>query len=317
MRLIQALQALVLVLTAAGAFTVQLGNRSSGCPGQTPLGPGSLPEAPNATASPADTLLRAAYAGCAKYDVFAHFDAAAAEAAVGAGEAPPIRMSLPAVSILIGAFQRYATLEMIVKSLRMQVGVRVEIIIADAGSQPPVLQAVPGLAAAVDKVIYQADDGLYHRVRSFRLAAAAASNEVLVLLDDDVVPASRHWAAAAFRTVSPPSSSGIARMPLVIKEFKGDLSDAASRVEEVSHFSWGPDAISGFSTCNLAIRRGVWDRLGGFDMRYDGVYGEEDHDFNRRVREAQVQVGMAPPYGCALHVGLFFGNRGLGKPSKG
>jgi hypothetical protein len=59
----------------------------------------------------------------------------------------------------------------------------------------------------------------------------------------------------------------------------------------------------------MAVRRSTWDALGGFGWRFDGVYGEEDLEFHRRAGAAGLRYASAAPFGCALHVGLFYGNR--------
>jgi len=221
----------------------------------------------------------------------------------------------PAVSVLIGAFQRFATLELIVSSLRRQKGVLIEIIVSDGGSNPSILASIPATAALVDKIIYRKDDGLYHRVRSFNEAAEAATHSIFILLDDDVIPAGDYWALAAFRSLDT-SDAGISRMPVVIREFKDDLSDVATRKEELLSLSWA-NAIVTFSTWNVAIRRASWEAIGGLAWRFDGIYGNEDHDFHNRAVASGLHYTNAPPTACALHAGLFFGNRGLNKPEIG
>ena len=214
------------------------------------------------------------------------------------------------LSVVIGAFQRPLTLKLIVDALRAQRLVQqVEIIVLDAGTSPPLSEQLPGLA--VDQMHYWAEDGLYHRVRSFNKGVAAASHAFVVLLDDDVVPASDYWAHAVLSGFAESPQTSFLRLPLEILEFMDELRDAPSRYHELDQLRWGKTID--FTTTNFAVRKEAWDALGGFDWRLDGVYGEEDKDFHARAAQAGAVYGVSSEAGCALHVGWFFGNRGLKK----
>ena len=214
------------------------------------------------------------------------------------------------LSVVIGAFQRPLTLKLIVDALRAQrLVANIEIIVLDAGTDPPLSEQLPGLA--VDQMHFWAEDGLYHRVRSFNKGVAAASHAIVVLLDDDVVPASDYWAHAVLSGFALSPLTSFLRLPLEILEFMDELRDAPSRYRELDQLRWGKTID--FTTTNFAVRKEAWDSLGGFDWRLDGVYGEEDKDFHARAAQAGAVYGVASEAGCALHVGWFFGNRGLKK----
>lgn len=248
-------------------------------------------------------LLAAARSSCESYSAMVRAD-------LESSASPPSPATLPGVSVIVGTYQRFGTLQLLVQALRAQQLVQVEIIVVDAGSTPPASLVLPDLQA--DTYLYRAYDGLYHRVRSYNEGAALAKHDILVLLDDDVVPASEYWAYAAVSSLRDHPSSSIARLPMIIKEFQADLRDAQSRVEEVEGYApvW-PGSYFDFSTCNLVVKKTVWQQLGGFDRAYDGRYGDEDRDFHRRAGEAGIGYARGPPYGCALHVGVFYGNRGI------
>ena len=245
-------------------------------------------------------LMEALRTSCAIHDNEALADASGADA-------PPLNES---VSVVIGAWQRPLTLALIVAALKRQKLVTVEIVLVDAGSWPPLLQRLPGLD--VDTYIYHREDGAYHRVRSFNEGVAAARNEILLLLDDDVIPASDYWAFAAVFSAYKHLHAGIIRLPLHILEFRYDLSDALSRLSELATTTWS-DKWHGFPTYNIMVRKSIWQQLGGLDMSFDGIYGEEDRKFHRDAERTGIRYDRGPLYGCALHAGVFFGNRGTGK----
>ena len=265
--------------------------------GASPPSPGSDPRLPNATRANARAMWHAIRGGCSR-----HFNATELS----------LRPALNAsISVVIGAFQRAATLDVVVAALRRQRHVAaVEVLVADAGSSPPLHAQLPELAA--DQLRYWRDDKLYHRVRNFNTGVAAAAHDVVVLLDDDVVPASDFWAYTALATLDAHPEFAMLRLPVEILEMRADLSDAEARRGELEGLTWSEP--HGFPTWNLAVRRSAWEALGGFDKRYDGVYGEEDTDFYARAAGKGLNVGRAEKSACAVHVGVFFGNRGLNKP---
>jgi hypothetical protein len=272
----------------------------------------------NATSFAAPTLVQADDALAA-----GHANAAIVAAAIRAGCAkhfnesemmrrPPLNAS---VSVIIGAWNRPLTLRVIVAALRQQrlIAGKVEIIVMDGGSSPPISQLLPGLD--VDQLHYWKEDGLYHRVRSFNAGVAFSSHDVVILLDDDVIPASDFWAYTAVAALTSEPDKSVMRMPLAILEMKADLGDAQGRRAELEGQGW--ETLYGFTTTNIALRRQAWDKLGGLNALHDGVYGDEDTDFHSRAAAQGLAYGVTGKSGCGAHVGLFFGNRGTGKPRRG
>jgi predicted glycosyltransferase involved in capsule biosynthesis len=98
---------------------------------------------------------------------------------------------------------------------------------------------------------------------------------------------------------------------MVIKEFRSDLSDIQHRAEEISQIKDWPKSFPGFTSCNVAFRRSGWQQLGGFDWKYDGHYGGEDNDLHARAATLGLLYGEAPLHSCAVHIGVFYGNRGI------
>lgn len=59
-------------------------------------------------------------------------------------------------------------------------------------------------------------------------------HSTIILLDDDVVPMSDYWAYGAAKTFASDPGLSIVRVPMVIEEFKSDLSDIEKRKVEIS-----------------------------------------------------------------------------------
>ena len=212
------------------------------------------------------------------------------------------------VSVIIGTYNRHLSLDAIIKVLKRQRLVdNLEIIVSDGGSWPPVFLLVPD--RNVDVVIYRRFDGKYHRVRSFNEGVRASKYDVLIFLDDDVIPASDFWAFAALSALQK-SNASIVRMPMYLSpdlQMKHDLSDALvaqAHLAQPRSFQ-----ISDWTTVNMAIRKSVWESVGGLNWSYDGKYGYEDFEFHSRVKQLNICYARAEIFGCAVHIGTFYKKR--------
>ncbi len=219
------------------------------------------------------------------------------------------------VSVVISAFQRYSSLSLMILALRRQKHVQLEIVLVDSGSWPPLLENIPGLN--VDTYIYRKEDGLYHRVRAFNEGISASKHDIIILMDDDIVPLSDYWALSAALALHGPDKASIARLPLQYFNFAPDFADASSSTERIRALRWDTHARNfpylDYSTCNMAIRRDAWNTVGGFDWKYDGRYGHDDTLFHVIAEQKSIRYTRAKPYGCAMHVGVAFKKRVLGR----
>lgn len=221
------------------------------------------------------------------------------------------------VSVVIGAYNRSLSTSLIISALARQRKMNLDIVLVDAGTQPPLLVQYPHFSEVVSTFVYHAYDQTYHRVRNFNEGVALAKYDVIVLLDDDVIPANEFWAYGVHHAFATDPSLSVVRMPMVIKEFRSDLSDVLRRDEEIRSIQDWTTSYPPFTSCNVAFSRSAWRTLFGFAAVFDGKYGGEDEDIHRRARAAGMKYGKAPPYSCALHVGLFYGNRGINNRGSG
>jgi glycosyltransferase involved in cell wall biosynthesis len=232
-----------------------------------------------------------------------------------------------ALSVVVGAYSRPLTLTLIVESLRRQRLVEdLEVLVMDGGSDPPLQALLPDLPVDVWRAWPL--DGGYHRVRSYNEGVRLARHPIIALLDDDVVPLSEYWAHSILRTLEthqqrvPPRHNNVTLGKLEIMEFEEDLSDVPRRFRDVDTLHWmgkqdkktGGFAIGdGFyekSTVNIAFTRHAWETAGGFSPTLDGVYGEEDVEFFKRVfNHPWYTIKNGDFSACALHVGKFYGNQ--------
>ena len=217
------------------------------------------------------------------------------------------------VSVIIGAYNRVGSLSAILRALRDQklVG-SIEIIVADAGSEPPVLQQIHGYDF-VDVSLHWKADGKYHRVRSFNEGVRIAKHDIVLLLDDDVIPASEYWVHSALAAFNASPELSIVRMPLLLDshlQLKSDLSDIDKHLHHMQLSAFDYNFVQ-FTTANLAIYKSRWNEIGGLKSRFDGKYGFEDLDFHKAAKERGLHYGVSNRHGCAVHVGTFFRKRNI------
>jgi mycofactocin glycosyltransferase len=204
---------------------------------------------------------------------------------------PPLPVAWPSVSLIVPARGRPRQTRACVESLLAldYPANRLEIIVVDDASDPPLSAALSGLP--VQLVRHETNIG-QSAVRN--LAAAEARGDLLAFIDNDCV-AAPGWLRALVpylddptvgivggRVVSPPPEGRIAtfeasRSPL-------DMGAGCGAV--------GPgEAVAYMPTCNLLVRREVLRGLGGFDV---GMALGEDVDFIWRARDAGWRAWYAP-----------------------
>lgn len=213
---------------------------------------------------------------------------------------PSIDVDVPAVSVVIPAHGRLATVRKTLAGLMGQLGDDDEVIVVDDGSDPPLADLPDGVT-----VIRQARDG-FGAGRARNKGWASASNEVVVFLDSDSIPGpgflARHrgWHAAAANLVvvglrhhvdaSEVDEDAIARsgpesLPLV------EVDDGPGRdwrewlVRRSALLTLGDQAFRAGLTNNLSVRRARLEEVGGFDEAFSG-WGGEDTELTWRLWNA-------------------------------
>jgi len=138
-----------------------------------------------------------------------------------------------------------------------------------------------------------------------RAGADRARGEVLLFLNQDCIMDQPGWDAALLDLFDRVPRCGIAGPTLLLPDGRvqsvgGDFDAACQPYHEALGFanpSWEPirtpRAVSWITGAALAIRRGLWDALGGFDAAYGRGYWE-DVDLCVRARMQGWQVWHAP-----------------------
>lgn len=176
---------------------------------------------------------------------------------------------------------------------------RVEVIVVDDGSTDQTASVLP----LVEGLRYhrRAENGGF--IAACNDGAALAGAEILVFLNNDTVP-QPGWLDALLRTFSEHRDVGLVGAQLLYPD--GRLQESGGRVlrdgraesrgrfadpeHPVLRYACDVDYCSGAA---LAVPRGLFERLGGFDPRYAPAY-YEDTDLAFRVRASGRRVLCQP-----------------------
>lgn len=167
------------------------------------------------------------------------------------------------ISVITAVFNGAATIEDTILSVAAQTGVEVEHIVVDGGSTDGTLNVVNKHREKIAKLVSERDRGIYDAMNK---GLALASGDVVGFLNADDVFAHPHVLeriSSVFRNASVDACYGdlVYVDPIQMKkitrywksrDFRAGLCDAG----------WMP------AHPTFYVRRAVYERLGGFDLRY-------------------------------------------------
>jgi len=143
-------------------------------------------------------------------------------------------------------------------------------------------------------------DGGFDFAHMNRLAARAASRDVLVFMNDDVYPIAPDWLPRMVAKATQPvigavgallsyPSGAIQHAGIVVGGFPGPTNiGSIDRIQRYWPWLAMSRDVSAVTGACLAIRREVWDELGGFDSRFPVNYNDVDLCFRARERGYRV-----------------------------
>ena len=171
------------------------------------------------------------------------------------------------IDILITHYNRKERLLKTLDILSKQTEKEFNLIINDDGSNTDNI-INPNEYKIITKYIWNVDDG-YHRVYRFNESASISVSSKMILLDDDCVPQSEKFVETYVRLLD---EYDIIQGKLLIN---GLIN---------GHF---------FSSANLGVRKDVYNKIGLFDINFDGSYGYEDNDLGYRVKNNnEIKFGL-------------------------
>ena len=193
---------------------------------------------------------------------------------------------VPAITVVIPTMNQAGLLQRCLEALAGQTDGTFSVVVVNDGSTDDTESRVAGLALPFAVTLVSTPNGGPARARNLGIAVAdslsqeqgPAQGRWIAFLDDDVVPTAG-W-IAAIRAAAGDASAEV----LVGKTTTTSMGTPSVFSHQLTVLAKpsGP-----FPTCNLAVRRDVFDRHGGFDRRFP-YPAYEDTDWSLHVRHAGV-----------------------------
>ena len=247
-------------------------------------------------------------------------------------------MRRPDLSIVVRTYEWPEALDVVLYALSEESDDDFEVVVADDGSGPRTAEVVsswqarlPGRVAHVR----QPDEG-FRLARVGNLGALKARGKVLAFLDGDAVP--RRGFVAAVRKAALPGWFLATKRLNLSEQLSREVLGGSAPVWRWSAARWlatrprelvaSPhpvevnrpgvllpirdrrrpwrnerDFLPPYEAygCFTAVQRSDFDRVNGFDLRYEG-WGEEDADLVVRLRRAGLRCGWPGPAATLLHL---------------
>lgn len=201
--------------------------------------------------------------------------------------------ALPHFSVIVPTYARPAQLRRCLDALaRLDYPRdRVEVIVVDDGSPEPVDASALRIAGAPTLTVVRQPNAGPARARN--AGARAARGSWLAFTDDDCAPAP-NWLRAFARAAraTPDAILGGTVANVLSDDPYATATDALTRFL-YDYLPTRPDAGSFFMTSNIAVRREVFEAVGGFDTRFRRAAGE-DREFCDRCTHAGHHLRLVP-----------------------
>ena len=241
------------------------------------------------------------------------------------------------LSVIVSTYAWQAALDVVLRALAEELDDRAEVIVAEDGASAKTSDLLrrrsDSLGIALDHVS-QADDG-YRRSRILDLAALRARGNLLVFLDGDCIP--RRGLLQAIRRAALPGWFLAGKRLHLSHSLSQRVLDGRADVWRWSAARWlltapgevihaprqansvgllvplrdrrrpwrrgSAEFVPPYDAygCFLVVGRADFERVNGFDARYEG-WGHEDVDLAVRLRRAGLRCGWPGPRATVLHL---------------
>ena len=180
----------------------------------------------------------------------------------------------PLFSVVVPSYDRHDQLDRLLRRLAEQVEVDFEVIVVDQ-SRVPYTGATTQYGFEFNYIHSEVRGAVFAR----NLGAFVAKGSILAFVDDDCVPDTR-WLLNARRYFVDKDVVGVEGMI-----YSDRLDDPSWR--PVTNVDFGG---IGFMSANLFVRQDAFQRVGGFDIRFENPHFREDTDLGWRL----LDLGLLP-----------------------
>ncbi|MEO8605422.1 MAG: glycosyltransferase [bacterium] len=206
----------------------------------------------------------------------------------------------PQISIIVATRDRAASLARLLPTLeaaRQQAAVSSEVLVVDNGSRDGTAALLADWQGtdASRRILPFAPPG---KCRALNAAILATAAPLIVFTDDDVIlPPDWLQALTAFCAAHPEYDAAMGKV-LIDPAADAALRERIAFYRAVPHFDKGDESGDTHHLwgCNMAIRRHVFERVGGFDERLGPGTGlaNDDTELGVRIRAAGMRIAYVP-----------------------
>lgn len=205
---------------------------------------------------------------------------------------------LPTVSVILATWRREDSLRLVLGDLARQTGVNAEVVVIDQ-NQPLTADSVfAEFSASPHRLtILPHAPGV---VASRNDGAKIATGEVLVFIDDDVRIDAPNYLDTIARNFTDPAIDAICGQELSPPDYRpsaepqGAFADAFEEACFFYRATTQRREVFHLATCNCAIRRSAWEKMGGLDPVFAGNSYGDDYDLALRMRAAGMKIVFEP-----------------------
>ncbi len=198
------------------------------------------------------------------------------------------------ISVVIPTHNGAATLAACLESLQASSRAPFEIVVVDDASTLPAAEIASRFNCRVERL-----EENVGAARAKNHGAALATGDILLFTDDDVVvaPGTLEQIARVFSDASIAGVVGLLDARIPFNDFSSNFKNLWMRFtyERLPH-----ERIGVFYTSIAAMRREIFQQLGGFDENYGGASIAEDTEFGQRAWGAGCRL-VLDPLVAAIH----------------
>jgi GT2 family glycosyltransferase len=204
----------------------------------------------------------------------------------------------PTVSVILATLRRPEPLALVLGDLARQEGLSAEVVVIDQNSPPS------------PDALFAVFEGSRHRlvrlthpggvVAARHKGVEQSTGEVLVFIDDDTRIRDPRFLWKYAQNFVDPTLAGVCGQELSPPAFKQSNLPAPAFQTAFEAAMFFPRAscerreVHHLATCNCAVRRSAWNRVGGLDMVFAGNSYGDDYDLALRMRQAGLRIVFDP-----------------------
>lgn len=190
------------------------------------------------------------------------------------------------VSIIIAAYNSRSTIELLLYALNRQTFIDFEVVICDDGGSDNLKELIDNIHVIYPiKYIWQEDKG-FRAALARNKAVQMASREILIFLDQDSLPGPKHielFIENFKKHLYIRGGRQVIDIELVSRITPNVVLNNFNYIKQIAHPHLEPKQNRPHLSNNGCIARELFINIGGFDINYTQI-GGEDADLEQRLR---------------------------------